>query len=156
VSSPGRWRILFHPIFRERYESLRAAARDVGLRLPKDKARRHPTVKLFAAVNRFLSDVIVVDPNAPDFRLVGTLSKFRRAHGYGLPDRYRLFWTFSTSQRIIIVLYVNDQETLRKSAGRTDPYAVFTRLVERGEIGADFEANLDLLEANRKRQDFDL
>jgi toxin YhaV len=149
----GNWRVLFHPIFRERYEALRLEARRIGAKLSNDEARQHPTVKRFAAVNKLLTDVIVADPNAPDFRLVGDLSKFRRAHGYGLPERYRLFWVFSSAQRIIIVLYLNDPETLRKSGAHTDPYAVFAHLVDRGDIGENFEANLSRIEEERKQHD---
>ncbi|MBI2939708.1 MAG: type II toxin-antitoxin system YhaV family toxin [Chloroflexi bacterium] len=58
---------------------------------------------------------------------------------------------FSTSLRIIIVLYLNDEGTLRQAGSRTDPYGIFARLVERGENGADFAANWDTVEAERRR-----
>jgi toxin YhaV len=153
LSTGGRWRTYFHPAFRARYEALRAAAREIGRTLPEEEARRHPTVKLLGATNRLLNEIVPTDPNAPEFRLSGSLSKFRRARGHGLPERYRLFWVFSTSQRIIIVLYLNDEETLRQAGSRTDPYAVFSRLVERGEIGADFAANWEIVEAERRRSE---
>ncbi len=54
----------------------------------------------------------------------------------------RLFWVVSVEARTIIFLYLNDKATLRKEGARTDPYTIFKRLVERGEIGADFAANL--------------
>ena len=41
-------------------------------------------------------------------------------------------------------LYLNDETTLRKEGAGTDPYAVFGRLRDRGEIGADFAANMAL------------
>ena len=41
----------------------------------------------------------------------------------------------------MIFLYLNDQATLRQEGSRTDPYEVFKRLVARGDIGPDFEAN---------------
>jgi toxin YhaV len=124
--------------------------------LPEEEVRRHPTVKLLATISRLLTEIIPVDPNAPDFRLSGSLSKFRRARGHGLPERYRLFWVFSSSQRIIIVLYLNDEETLRQAGSRTGPYTVFSRLVERGEIGTDFAANWEIVETERRRSGRDV
>ncbi len=82
------------------------------------------------------------EPDHPDFRLTGELSRFRRAKGRGLPSRYRLFWVFSSRARAIVFLYLNDPSTLRKAGARTDPYEVFRGLVRRGEIGGDFESNL--------------
>lgn len=43
--------------------------------------------------------------------------------------------------KAIIVLYINDETSLRKDHDKHGPYAIFERLARRGEIGADFEAN---------------
>jgi hypothetical protein len=60
---------------------------------------------------------------------------------HGLPERYRLFYTFSSVDRVIMPLYLNDADTLRKRGAGSDPYEIFKRMVRRGEVGADFEAN---------------
>ncbi len=52
--------------------------------------------------------------------------------------------------RVIIFLYLNDEATLRKEGAKSDPYRVFRRMVDRGEIGDDFEANLTLWERTYK------
>jgi toxin YhaV len=59
-----------------------------------------------------------------------------RAKGPGLPDRYRLFWVFSEAARTIIFLYLNDEASLRKAGAKSDPYAVFGRMVARPEVGS--------------------
>jgi hypothetical protein len=75
---------------------------------------------------------------------------------HGLPERFRLFYTFSSAQRVIIPLYLNDANTLRKRGAGSDPYEIFKRMVRQGDVGTDFEANWDAwLSANRdlaKRQ----
>lgn len=118
------------------------------LALPEVERRyaelRRQVVKLFASVRRLLTSTIPADPDAPEFKLEGSLSKFRRVKKHGLPPRYRLFWVFSSRLRVIIILYLNDETTLRKEGARSDPYRVFQRMVDRGEVGADFEANLQL------------
>jgi toxin YhaV len=136
------WTLLYHPIFGERYAALRDVARRLKRRLPPAEYVQHPMVKLAAAVHRLITETVPAGPDAPEYRLHGALAKFRRAKGHGLPPRYRLFWVFSRQASVIIFLYLNDDTTLRKAGGRKDPYALFQRLVTRGEVGTDFAAYL--------------
>lgn len=138
----------FHPQFAERLDVLVAAA---------EKAKRagrddHPDVKLLAAVVRLVETVVPADPDHPDFRLRGGLASFRRAKGRGLPSRYRLFWVFSSRARAIVFLYLNDASSLRKAGARSDPYARFADRLRRGEIGADFDANVSAAKRPPRRR----
>lgn len=136
------WRILMSPEFAARYAALLDEATRLKVALSPEAFRQHPTVKLGASVRRLMTEIVPTNPNAQAFQLTGALAKFRRAKGHGLPPRYRLFWTFSNEARAIIFLYLNDESTLRKEGARSDPYERFKRLIERGEIGANFEQNL--------------
>jgi toxin with endonuclease activity of toxin-antitoxin system len=70
---------------------------------------------------------------------------------HGLPERFRLFYTFSSAQRVIIPLYLNDANTLRKRGAGSDPYEIFKRMVRQGDVGSDFEANWNAwVSANRE------
>jgi toxin YhaV len=131
-----------HPEFAQRYDLLRQEARRLQATLAPDAYRRHPSVKLAAAVHRLVTEIVPQDPNRPAFQLAGNLSQYRRAKKHGLPPRYRLFWIFSSQVKIVIFLYLNDEATLRKAGDRHDPYEVFERMVRRGEIGTDFTDNL--------------
>ena len=52
---------------------------------------------------------------------------------------------------MIIPLYLNDIDTLRKRGAGSDPYQIFKRMLHRGEVGSDFEANWkQWLAANRE------
>ena len=145
------WTLLYHPLFGERYDALRAEVRRLKRRLRPEQFRQHPTVKLTAAVHRLVTQTVPTDPNAPEFWLKGDLARFRRAKGHGLPPRFRLFWVFSQTTRTVIFLYLNDDVTLRKEGASTDPYHVFTGLVARGTIGDDYEANRRAWERARLR-----
>jgi toxin YhaV len=136
------WILLYHPLFGRRYTELRSEARRLKRQLPAHEFRQRPLVKLVAAVHRLITQIVPADPNAPGFRLRGELAKFRRAKGRGLPPRYRLFWVFSEQAHTIVFLYLNDESTLRKEGAGTDPYEVFRTLVQRGELGDDFQENL--------------
>ncbi len=104
--------------------------------------RRHPDVKLFLALRTLIQHTIPLDPTHPDYRLKGRLAKFRRTKGRSLPQRRRLFWAFSEQARTIIFLYLNDESTPRREGDKRDPYAIFGSLIDSGEIGEDFEANM--------------
>ena len=134
------WRILFHPVFAERFGALREEAERLKGSLPEDQYRQHPTAKLLAGVARLIQQQVPANPNAPDFQLTGDLAKFRRAKGRGLPPRYRLFWVFSSEHKVIIFLYLHAEGVLRREGDKHDVYAVFERLVRRGEISPDFAA----------------
>jgi toxin YhaV len=146
------WQIRFHRVFAERYRELLANVRRLRDRLPPDQYAHHPDVKLLASLDRVIRKIIPADPEAREFWLKGNLSKFRRTKGSGLPDRYRLFWVFSARLRVIIILYLNDSDTLRKEGSSRDPYAVFQRLLGQGTVGADFEANWTMVQTELERQ----
>jgi toxin YhaV len=132
------WRLFVHPLFQAQLEKLarrveRLAARDPG------GYTSHPATKMLTTIDHYIREAIPRDPNGPEFRQGNTLGPanrhwFRaRFHG-----RYRLFYRFSTEQKIIIYAWVNrawvnDEGSLRKSGSKTDPYAVFKARLESGE-----------------------
>jgi|GEM_PF-360364 len=135
------WLVLYGTEFRQAYEELRAEVRKLKAELPPEVYLKHATVKLFAHIRHFVREVVPGNPNAPEFTLSGDLGHFRRGQGHGIPDRYRIFWAFSSQRKVIVFLYLNDETTLRKAGSSTDPYEVFRWLLRQGRIGADFEAN---------------
>lgn len=135
------WTVLFAEPFLSTYGDLSARARTLKGELREEEYEQHPEVKLFLAVRHLTREVIPSDPQHSDFQLQGYLAKFRRTKGRGLPRRHRLFWSFSEQLKVIIFLYLNDSASLRKEGDRSDPYRLFSSMVRRGEIGADFEDN---------------
>jgi toxin YhaV len=135
------WTVLFTEPFLSAYGDLSARARKLKGALSGEEYERHPDVKLFLAVRELTRNVIPSGPQHADYQLHGDLAKFRRTKGRGLPKRYRLFWVFSEQLRVIIFLYMNDSASLRKEGDRSDPYNLFSSMVQRGEIRADFEEN---------------
>jgi len=141
------WKLLYHPVFGDHYAELRARARELKASLPPADFAKHPDVKPVAAIRRAILEVIPQDPNRPDLWLSADLAAFRRVtfrrvKGYGLPDRYRLYYVFSSKARTVIILYLNDSASLRKDDAKTDPYKIFAQLVRSGSIGKDFAENL--------------
>jgi toxin YhaV len=96
-------------------------------------------VKLLAAVMEGIKEQIAADPYASRFALTGPLRRYGRLKGLGLPDRYRLFFRpfEAEGRRLLLILWLGFP---RKDGDRNDCYAVFSRLVQRGELPEDWES----------------
>jgi toxin YhaV len=95
--------------------------------------QEHPAAKLLSTIDRYLREVIPRNPNAADFRQGNTLGSDNR-HWFRAKshERYRLFYRFSSKDKVIVYAWLNDEKTLRKSGSRTDPYRVFRAMLEAG------------------------
>ena len=127
------WSLFAHPLFQSQLEKLTKKAGKVASGDPRSY-NTHPSVKLLATINRYVRELIPRDPNSPEFRQGNTLGSdnrhWFRAKFHG---RYRLFYRFSTRLKAIVYVWVNDEESLRKTGSKTDPYALFKAMLERGE-----------------------
>jgi len=85
-----------------------------------------------------IKERIAADPYASRFALSGPLRRYGRLKGLGLPDRYRLFFRpfEAEGRRLLLILWLGFP---RKEGDRNDGYAVFSRLVQRGELPEDWE-----------------
>jgi len=127
------WRLFVHPLFDQQ---LRRLADHVERLAKKDPEgyREEPAAKLLATINRLIREIIPRDPNAPEFRQGDTLGADNR-HWFRAKfhQRYRLFYRFSTKEKVIVYAWVNDERTLPKSGSKSDPYRVFRALLEAGD-----------------------
>lgn len=130
-----RYLLKYHAIYYQRVLALKEQVKDLKDRLTEADYSRHPIVKFAARVRQADQVVIPQDPDRREYRLKGALRKYRR-YKQGL-RRYRLFFCFSNTPPIILYLYLNDEEHLRKEGDRNDPYGQFKRLVDRGQVSHD-------------------
>jgi toxin YhaV len=137
------WQLFAHPLFLDQLERLTAAverARD------KDPRGYHQTAnaKLLAALRQLVFERIPRDPTRPEYRQGGTLGDdrkhwFRAKFGAG---RFRLFFRYSTRAKVIIFAWVNDETTLRTYGAKSDAYAVFRKMLDKGNPPDDWAALL--------------
>jgi toxin YhaV len=99
--------------------------------------KNHPKTKLLAKVTRVIRERILQNPQDPQFNLGNTLDKeyreYKRAKS-GLPTRYRLFFRFNSFAHDIVILWMNDQFTLRKAGSKKDVYQTFLRMLRNGKV----------------------
>jgi toxin YhaV len=131
------WTLLAFTPFAQRLVALRNEVASLRKKNPKGFAD-HPTTKLLASVYDTVTRSVPANPNAAEFRLGKTLGSahtaWRRVKN-GLPNRHHLFYRFSLRPaQLVIYVWLNDEATLRKEGAKTDVYAVFTAMLERGEV----------------------
>jgi toxin YhaV len=127
------WRLYAHPLFEQQFRRLVEQVASLAAKDPEGY-REEPATKLLATVNRYVREIIPRDPNAAEFRQGNTLGADNR-HWFRAKfhERYRLFFRFSSKEKVIVYAWVNDERTLRKAGAKTDPYAVFQNLLEAGD-----------------------
>jgi toxin YhaV len=144
--------LLVWPAFAERWRKLRAEVERLRDSDP-DHYRRSPAAKLLAAVRDATLRDIPRDPGADRYRQGTTLgSEYRHWRRDKFFQRFRLFFRYSRDPAMIAYVWLNDDSTLRKSGARTDAYAVFRAMLERGRPPTDWE---DLVRECRRWTDGD-
>lgn len=133
------WRLYVHPLFDRQLQQLEDRVKALAARQPVHY-KEQPTAKLLAAIHRLIFEIIPKDPNAPEFRQGNTLGVDNR-HWFRAKfhQRYRLFYRFSSKTKVIVYAWMSDEDTLRKSGSKTDPYRVFHDLLKAGDPPATME-----------------
>lgn len=135
------WTILAHPLFLDQLEKLTRAVEALKARKP-DEYQKYANTKLLAALNKLVFEAIPGDPTATVYRQGSTLGEahkhwFRAKFGNG---RFRLFFRYDSSAKVIIFAWVNDETTLRTYGGKTDAYKVFRGMLDDGSPPSDWAA----------------
>lgn len=136
------WKLYVHPLFQDQLTRLVEQVETLAKRSPSTYKEEAAT-KLLATINRYIREIIPRDPNAAEFRQGNTLGKDNR-HWFRAKfhERYRLFFRFSTKEKVIVYAWVNDEKTLRKSGAKTDPYTLFRGMLEAGDPPGSVEGLL--------------
>jgi toxin YhaV len=132
------WRILVWTQFRDRWTALRREVARLRERDPEGYVR-HPLTKFLRNVSEIVLKQVPEDPGAPRFRQGNKLgARYRGWHRAKFNQRFRLFFRYSTTHKIIVYGWLNDEGTLRKEGARSDAYAVFRHMLEAGHPPDDW------------------
>jgi toxin YhaV len=134
------WKLYVHHRVERQY---RVLVKGVGVLAAKDPIgyQQQPLAKLLSAVQRLIFEVIPRNPKAAEFRQVNTLGvENRQWFRAKFHQRFRLFFRFSSKEKVIVYAWMNDERTLRKVGAKTDPYHVFREMLEAGDPPPTMEA----------------
>lgn len=138
----GDWEVYAHPLFLDQLDALTAAVERARKKDP-DGYRSGRDAKMLAAVLKLAFEDIPADPAHKRFEQGETLGSerkhWRRAKFY---QQYRLFFRFSSTAKVIVLAWVNDEQTKRAYGSRTDAYAVFAKMLKAGNPPDDWDALL--------------
>lgn len=147
------WQLFAHPLFLDQFEKLGMAVARLRAKDPRGW-RKSANAKLLAALRHLVFETIPQDPTRPEYRQGGTLGDdrkhwFRAKFGGG---RFRLFFRYSTSAKVIVFAWVNDENTLRTYGAKSDAYAMFRKMLDKGNPPDDWAALLAAASTSEARE----
>jgi toxin YhaV len=128
------WIIYAHPLFLDQLEAMIGAVEKAQQRDAKGYKKKR-AAKLLAAVLKVAFEDIPSDPTRDGYRQGGTLSdEYKHWFRAKFLQQFRLFFRYqqSADAKIIVLAWVNDDSTLRAYESANDAYAVFRKMLKRG------------------------
>ena len=133
------WTVFAHPLFMAQLEAL---AQQVAVLKQKDPAgyvKKNATKRL-AAIVKLAFDVIPQDPTRLEYRQGNTLGDDHK-HWYRAKffQQYRLFFRYHATSKVIVLAWVNDENTKRAYKSSDDAYRVFRKMLKSGHPPDDWD-----------------
>ena len=145
------WTIFAHPVFLAQVEALTQQVEELNLKDPRGYGTKNAAKRL-AAIVRLAFDVIPQDPTRAEYRqgvaLGPDYKHWLRARFF---QQYRLFFRYHTTSKMIVLAWVNDEDTKRAYESDDDAYRVFRKMLERGRPPDEWKALLAEARAEESR-----
>ena len=142
------WELFAHRLVLSQLEKLMAAVEKERTKKPKTY-QTSANFKVLAAVRELMFVTIPGDPGKSEYRQGDTLGADRK-HWFRAKfggQRFRLFFRYDSRAKVIIYAWVNDNDTLRTYGSKNDAYAVFRKMLDKGDPPDDWDA---LMKAAKK------
>ena len=134
------WKLFFHPCIVEQLKKLKAATNHASAADPVGFAA-NANVKLYRALIHLILEIVPLDPGLDEYRQGNTIGRdYRHWRRAKIWRRFRLFFRYDSRTRVIVCAWVNDGQTIRSADSKSDPYAVFRKMLERGRPPDDWAA----------------
>lgn len=133
------WTVFAHPLFVVQLQALTDQVAALKAKDPQIYTRKNVTKRL-AAIRQLALEVIPQDPTRPEYRQGNTLGDAHR-HWFRAKffQQYRLFFRFHAASRIIVLAWVNDEDTCRACESSDDAYRVFRKMLDSGHPPGDWD-----------------
>jgi toxin YhaV len=128
------WAIYAHPLFLDQIEVLVADVEKARKRDPAGYKKKR-AAKLLAAILKVAFEDIPSDPTRAIYRQGDTLGNdYKHWFRAKFLQRMRLFFRYQETKtaKVIVLAWVNDEDTLRAYGKASDAYAVFRKMLKRG------------------------
>ena len=145
------WTIFAHPLFIAQVEILAQQVETLRQKYPVDYENKNAS-KRSAAIVKLAFDVIPQDPTRPEYRQGNTLGDNHK-HWFRAKffQQYRLFFRYHAPGKVVVLAWVNDEDSKRGSASSDDAYRVFRTMLEAGNSTDDWAQLLAQARADCQR-----
>jgi toxin YhaV len=132
------WTIFAHPLFLDQLASLTQQVELLKQRDAVNYTQKNATKRL-AAIAKLAFEVIPQDPTRSEYRQGATLGA-AHTHWFRVKffQQYRLFFRYHASSKLIVLAWVNDENSKRAYESSDDAYKVFSKMLERGQPPDDW------------------
>ena len=128
------WTVFAHPLFMAQVEALVEQVEALKTKDPIGYVKKNATKRL-AAIAHLAFDVIPQDPTRSEYRQGGTLGDDRK-HWFRAKffQQYRLFFRYHAAAKMIVYVWVNDDDTKRAYESSDDAYRVFRKMLDKQRV----------------------
>ena len=137
------WTVFAHPLFLAQIEALAQQVEAFKQKDPVGYVKRNAN-KLLAAIIKLAFDVIPQDPTRTEYRQGNTLcDAYKHWFRAKFFQQYRLFFRYHAPSKVIVLAWVNDDDTKRAYESSDDAYRVFRKMLASGHPPDDWDQLLD-------------
>ena len=133
------WTVFSHPLFIAQLEQLSSQVEALKRKDPIGYAKKNASKRL-TAILKLAFEVIPQDPMRAEYRQGATLGSDRK-HWFRAKffQQYRLFFRYHAQAKMIVYVWVNDDDTKRAYESSNDAYLVFSKMLESGHPPDNWE-----------------
>jgi toxin YhaV len=132
------WAVFAHPLFLAQVEAL---VQQVEAFKQKDSVGyvKKNASKRLAAITKLAFDIIPQDPTRAEYRQGSTLGDGHK-HWFRAKffQQYQLFFRYHAPSKVIVLAWINDEDTKRAYESSDDAYRMFRKMLERGHPPDDW------------------
>jgi toxin YhaV len=132
------WAVFAHPLFLAQVEAL---VQQVEAFKQKDSVGyvKKNASKRLAAITKLAFDIIPQDPTRTEYRQGSTLGDGHK-HWFRAKffQQYRLFFRYHAPSKVIVLAWINGEDTKRAYESSDDAYRMFRKMLERGHPPDDW------------------
>jgi toxin YhaV len=133
------WTIFAHPLFLAQLELLIRQVESLKQKDPAGFSKKN-SAKRLAAISKLAFEAIPQDPTRVEYRQGSTLGEGHR-HWFRAKffQQYRLFFRYHAPSKVIVYVWVNDENTKRAYESSNDAYRIFAKMLEGGKPPNDWD-----------------
>lgn len=126
------WTVFAHPLFITQLEALANQVEALRTKDPIGYVKKNASKRL-AAITKLAFDTIPQDPTRSEYRQGNTLGENHK-HWFRAKffQQYRLFFRYHEPSKVLLLAWVNNDDTKRAYESNDDAYRVFRKMLEAG------------------------